>query len=523
MINVHFLDFKFNPPPQYSRMVRLDNGPYIQHVNPYYPLIGPSVVEDNLHPSTVLLDLELGTTAILVLRTSNNMHHPMHIHGHAFEVLDQYSVDTSSDNHCSIFGCRLTDRYTATKLDVFKRMPYTGLLKDTVLLPAGGAVVLRFEVNNPGVWFSHCHIMLHKEDGMAFIIREGGEAAARSAQIPPDSPVCLPSDSQSMYPSCQCWEDTDQLRDYRLQRSWICSRDWLCHHEEKYDIGVLSSSFHRGIACHGINSDTDVILLTFFIACVVLGLLLYWWNDKLCNGTVKRFWINKLINQHTQCPRQNDRNVSRVTNRTHDNDEKATTELSSQEDLVPPVDTVQVEFLREWKATCDEIVNPMRCMEVVGLALLTGSVFYQVGEDTTYRGLRESISLLFYSVTLWTFTRMYPSIPAHYLWQKRVTVRLVQTHGTARHVITLAFVRCLVYLFAEGWWPVIFGLIVYPIAHMNRITSIWFQNIAFLALNNLCYISFGAVVGSSMPTIQLGMVNDNIAILRYVLNLTYII
>jgi iron transport multicopper oxidase len=158
-------------------MVRIDKGPFEQHVNPYYPMIGPPSLSSalfsagnmsgagemhELHPSTLLLDRKLGATAILVLRTFNNMHHPMHIPGHVFEVLDQYSVN--------IFGCFLTYRYTVEKLEILKNMPFMGLLKDTVVMPAEGAVVIRFQVNNPGAWFARCHIVLHKEDGMAFII-----------------------------------------------------------------------------------------------------------------------------------------------------------------------------------------------------------------------------------------------------------------------------------------------------------------------------------------------------------------
>ena len=509
-IDVHFLDFKFNPSPQYSRMVRLGDGPFIQHVNPYYPLIGPSSANEELHPSSVLLDLELGTTVILVMRTSNNMHHPMHIHGHTFEVLDQFTVDTVDNKYCSIFGCRLTNRYTKSEISILKRMPYTGLLKDTVLLPAGGAVVIRFHVNNPGVWFAHCHILLHKEDGMAFIIREGGVEAARAVPIPLDSPACLPMHTQSIYPSCHCREDTDQLRAYRLQKSWICSREWLCHHETGFDQSVtISPPFHEGIAFHGMHCDTKIIMFTFFTACVGGVLILHWRAIILHKHTSgnRNDWRQLFFNQFKQMLSHNDRENPSLTQRTNDGEK---TEISMMDpplqSSMPAVDTVWVEFVREWEEVYSEIVNPLRCMEVVGLAALTGSVFYQVGEDNTHRGLRESISLLFFSVTLWTFTRMYPSIPAHYLWRKRVTVRLIKTGGTAGHSIKLVCVRCLVYLCAEGWWPVLFGMIAYPIAHMNNNISIWFQNIALLTLNNLCYVSFGAVVGAAMPSIQLGMV-----------------
>jgi hypothetical protein len=423
----------------------------------------------------------------------------------------------------------MTNRYTESKLEALKRMPYTGLLKDTVLLPAGGAVALRFEVNNPGVWFAHCHILLHKEDGMAFIIREGGAAAARAVKLPPDYPICLPHETQSMYPSCQCKEDTDQLQEHRLKHSWVCSRDWLCHHDEKYAVHITNPMLHQGIAFHGINSNTHVVLCGSFAGMAVIGLVAYWIGSVNNAGASKSgqnpcfatasciHRVNEVkyrYTNHAHSPSGPDdvgpsnSRVKDIENSESENSLAAS--IHSTERIFPidiPVDNIFVELLCEWKQTHSEIVNLMRCVEVVSLAVLTGCVFYRVGEDTTYRGLRESISLLFFSVTLWTFTRMYPAIPAHHLWRERVIARLVRTNGSWRSVVTLSMVRSVVYLCAEGWWPALFGLIVYPIAHMNHNTGIWFQNIAFLALNNLCYISFGAVLGSAMPNVQLGMVN----------------
>lgn len=35
-------------------------------------------------------------------------------------------------------------------------------LKDTVVVPYGGYVVIRSVINNPGWWFFHCHIETHQ-------------------------------------------------------------------------------------------------------------------------------------------------------------------------------------------------------------------------------------------------------------------------------------------------------------------------------------------------------------------------
>ena len=49
--------------------------------------------------------------------------------------------------------------------------PFT-IRKDTVMVPAGGYVVINFLSNNPGYWFMHCHIEVHQLEGMALIVNE---------------------------------------------------------------------------------------------------------------------------------------------------------------------------------------------------------------------------------------------------------------------------------------------------------------------------------------------------------------
>ena len=44
--------------------------------------------------------------------------------------------------------------------------------KDTVMVPAGGYVVINFLSDNPGYWFLHCHIEVHQLQGMALIVNE---------------------------------------------------------------------------------------------------------------------------------------------------------------------------------------------------------------------------------------------------------------------------------------------------------------------------------------------------------------
>jgi FtsP/CotA-like multicopper oxidase with cupredoxin domain len=66
----------------------------------------------------------------------SDMAHPMHLHGHTFQVVSLNGV------------------------------PVTGAVRDTVLVPANGSVTVAFDADNPGRWPLHCHNLLHMATGM---------------------------------------------------------------------------------------------------------------------------------------------------------------------------------------------------------------------------------------------------------------------------------------------------------------------------------------------------------------------
>jgi FtsP/CotA-like multicopper oxidase with cupredoxin domain len=74
------------------------------------------------------------------------MAHPMHLHGHYFQVVD-------------INGTRVA-----------------GAVRDTVLVPPGETVTIRFDADNPGTWALHCHHLYHMNAGMMGAIAYTGAA-----------------------------------------------------------------------------------------------------------------------------------------------------------------------------------------------------------------------------------------------------------------------------------------------------------------------------------------------------------
>ena len=109
----------------------------------------------------------------------NIVSHPIHVHGFSFHVMKiGYGIENARpfpnygmnpNIQCSTDLCYHNMTWSnqswnggnIPELDL-RRMP----LKDTVTVPAGGYVVIRFKADNPGLWFIHCHQEYHVQKGI---------------------------------------------------------------------------------------------------------------------------------------------------------------------------------------------------------------------------------------------------------------------------------------------------------------------------------------------------------------------
>ena len=159
------------------------NSPSNQCECTYVEEIGGDIY-NSANPSTIVFVLSAVGMGI-----SNDFSHPVHLHGHSFNVLHiEHGVYNSSgqliDNTdhvvCNNAMCRAPTWNTdALPLiaEIFRGLSTpSSILKDTVIVPAGGYVVIAFRANNPGYWFLHCHIESHQLEGMGVIIREYAES-----------------------------------------------------------------------------------------------------------------------------------------------------------------------------------------------------------------------------------------------------------------------------------------------------------------------------------------------------------
>ena len=132
---------------------------------------------------------------------SHHEGHPMHIHGHRFALVamgfGKYDPTTglktgdTKSIKCESDVCR-TPTWN-TQYPIGPLHLDNPPLKDNVILPPGGYVVLRMRADNPGYWLLHCHLLRDQIGGMELYLETAPEMVKLPApQLPPCSPFFKP-------------------------------------------------------------------------------------------------------------------------------------------------------------------------------------------------------------------------------------------------------------------------------------------------------------------------------------------
>jgi FtsP/CotA-like multicopper oxidase with cupredoxin domain len=95
-------------------------------------------------PDPDVMMVQAGEQVAIDMMNASMMSHPMHLHGHVFQVV-------------AINGSRIN-----------------GAVRDTVLVPPMGSVRIAFNADNPGRWALHCHNLYHMMGGMMTEVRYPG-------------------------------------------------------------------------------------------------------------------------------------------------------------------------------------------------------------------------------------------------------------------------------------------------------------------------------------------------------------
>jgi len=108
---------------------------------------GKTIAEDSTIPVTK------GENLRIVLVNETMMHHPIHLHGHFFRLLNKHGAYSP--------------------------------LKHTVDIHPKGKQVIEFEANEEGDWFFHCHILYHMDAGMARVVSYTKNGVVSTPNIDP--------------------------------------------------------------------------------------------------------------------------------------------------------------------------------------------------------------------------------------------------------------------------------------------------------------------------------------------------
>jgi FtsP/CotA-like multicopper oxidase with cupredoxin domain len=103
---------------------------------------GMSMTGDGQPTMPPLLTLPKGKSCALTLRNETAWWHPMHLHGHSFQVISRNGKPNARREW-----------------------------RDTVLVPPRESIEIAFVADNPGDWMFHCHVTDHQETGMMGVIR----------------------------------------------------------------------------------------------------------------------------------------------------------------------------------------------------------------------------------------------------------------------------------------------------------------------------------------------------------------
>jgi len=93
-------------------------------------------INGKVHGEHQPLEAKRGERIVMMFMNPTSMMHPMHLHGHHFQVV----------------GSRAGQ--------------FAGPMRDTVIVPPHTPVMVAFDAKNEGRWFLHCHHLYHMATGM---------------------------------------------------------------------------------------------------------------------------------------------------------------------------------------------------------------------------------------------------------------------------------------------------------------------------------------------------------------------
>ena len=153
------------------------------------------------------------------------------------------------------------------------RVVSSAIRKDTVIIPAGGYVVVAFQADNPGYWIMHCHIEEHLLNGMAVVLQEYSPGQQWS-----------PPDGMNLHGSFR-WAINDYYE--TLNRSAVCNSlpptTNLPINPTTAPLNPSAAEFRLSPATFGVVMAIIAVLFTSVVFLVIVSILIC-----ICKGRKKQ-------------------------------------------------------------------------------------------------------------------------------------------------------------------------------------------------------------------------------------------
>jgi FtsP/CotA-like multicopper oxidase with cupredoxin domain len=147
-----------------------------------------------------IIKVKKGERVRFELINDTMMHHPLHLHGHFFRLLNGQGAYSP--------------------------------LKHTVDVPPMGRHTIEFEANAEKDWFFHCHLLYHMDAGMARVVSYAGQGEDHEPNIDPklkDMKMWMIKGSLQSHMTMGTWMLRKERDDYYY--SW----DYGLHEHQKYE------------------------------------------------------------------------------------------------------------------------------------------------------------------------------------------------------------------------------------------------------------------------------------------------
>eukprot|EP00594_Rhizosolenia_setigera_P010470 CAMPEP_0178974112 /NCGR_PEP_ID=MMETSP0789-20121207/22226_1 /TAXON_ID=3005 /ORGANISM="Rhizosolenia setigera, Strain CCMP 1694" /LENGTH=644 /DNA_ID=CAMNT_0020662311 /DNA_START=32 /DNA_END=1963 /DNA_ORIENTATION=+ len=338
------------------------------------------------HNHTLYLDITHGNNVQIIWNHQSRTSHPIHIHGYKFVVAATHEADVFE--RCSIVDCPDEKDWFSWPLQkhiIDETVRENFIVKDTVVLPAGGYLVTRLIANNPGEWLAHSHLNFHLTDGMGLILREKSlseEYIGVEKSQPHGFPECSGFEYESFdlgaissrQPTCKCLPDPDTILNAAPETGWRCSKEHLCRHAVviketavKATDNIQDQKNNENV--RGIRQDTNWKLLVFTTSfSIICGLVLLTLTIRVdpCNEV-------------------------------HENDS-------------PITNLFRLVFYDEWQKK----MTIVGFVQVLGLSCVSGTIYFRSGFDVGERIFREKIAFIFWMCAFWSIGAIYSSIVTYF-------------------------------------------------------------------------------------------------------------